>query len=109
MMPDTIKGKSIPKAVFRESGKTFAIDARYFLRNWEEGDKTEVIFETEHPEKGQVYTFFGYWLSWGELLATFLMYFALFQIAISITQNPTPEALKEQLLVNNEKKKRYIE
>jgi len=108
-LPDSASGIKIPKAVFREARKEYAVDARYFLREWSQGEKTEVIYETEHPEKGTVYAFWGYWISWGEVLATVLMYLALFQIAVSLTRNPTPEALVEQLEFKPEKKKRYQE
>jgi hypothetical protein len=107
ILMDSASGKSIPKAVFKENKKEYAVDARYFLRRWSEGEKTEVIYETEHPEKGQVYAFFGYWMSWGEIFATVFIYLALFKVALSITNNPTPEAILEQLEVNTEKKKRY--
>lgn len=108
-LQDSTSGMKIPKAVFKETGKEYAIDARYFLREWKQGEKTEVIYETEHPEKAAVYAFWGYWMSWGEVLATVLMYLALFQIALSLTKNPTPEALLEQLEFKPEKKKRYEE
>lgn len=108
-LPDSTAGIKIPKAVFHEAGKEYAVDARYFLREWKPGERTEVIYETEHPEKGAVYAFWGYWMSWGELLATILIYLALFQIALSLTKNPTPEALLEQLEFKPEKKKKYQE
>lgn len=108
-LPDSAAGRNIPKAVYQEAGKEYAVDARYFLREWIPGEKTEVIYETEYPEKGTVYAFWGYWITWGELLATILMYLALFQISISLTKNPTPEALVEQLEFKPEKKKRYKE
>lgn len=102
-------GQKNPKAVFTEGGKTYAIEARYFLRDLPEGKKVEVIYENEKPEHAAVYAFFGYWMSWGELAATILIYIALFQIAVSVTKNPTAEALIEQLEYKEEKKKKYIE
>lgn len=108
-LPDSTAGMKIPKAIFHEAGKEYTVDARYFLREWKPGERTEVIYETEHPEKGAVYAFWGYWMSWGELLATVLIYLALFQVALSLTKNPTPEALLEQLEFKPEKKKKYQE
>ncbi|MCK9402367.1 MAG: hypothetical protein M0Q26_03120 [Chitinophagaceae bacterium] len=108
-LPDSAAGTAIPKAVFNNGYKDYAIDARYFLRNWKKNEKTEVIYETDHPEMGAVYTFWGYWLTWSELLATVLIYVALFQIAISVTKNPTAEALVEQLEYKEEKKRKYLE
>ena len=108
-LPDSSAGRAIPKAVFNDGRKEFAIDARYFLRDLKNGDKVEVIYETDHPEKAAVYTFFGYWMTWGELIATVLIYLALFQVAIAVTKNPTPEALIEQLEFKEEPKRKYKE
>lgn len=107
-LPDSVTHQNIPQAVYSDGLKTHKIDARYFLREWKEGDKLEVIYETGSPEKGAVYAFWGYWISWGELLATILIYLAMFQIAVSVTSNPTPEALLEQLDYKEEKKTKYI-
>ncbi len=96
-------------AVFNDGHKQFSIDARYFFRELSEGEKLEVIYETDHPEKAVVYRFWGYWLTWGELLATVLIYIGLFQVAVSVTKNPTPEAVMDQLEYIPEKKKRYDE
>ena len=108
-LPDSTSGKNIPKAVFNDGRKEHVVDARYFLRDLKEGDKVEVIYETDKPTKASVYTFFGYWITWGELIATVLIYFALFKIAVAITKNPTPEALIEQLEFKEEKKPKYKE
>ena len=108
-LTDSASGKSIPKAVFNDGRKEHAIDARYFLRDLKNGDKVEVIYETDHPEKAAVYTFFGYWMTWGELIATVLIYIALFQVAVSVTKNPTPEALIEQLEFKEVPKRKYQE
>ena len=97
------------KTVFNDGRKEHVADARYFLRDLKEGDKVEVIYETDKPTKASVYTFFGYWITWGELIATVLIYFALFKIAVAITKNPTPEALIEQLEFKEEKKPKYKE
>ena len=93
--------------MFHDGRKAYAVDARYVFRKWKKGEKTEVIYETDHPEKAVVYGFWGYWLSWGELLGTIVIYFALFQVAVSVTSNPTAEALVEQLDYKPEKKRRY--
>jgi hypothetical protein len=109
-MQDSASGNKIPKAVFSNGHKEFAIDARYVLRNWTEGERTEVIYETDKPSQAVVYLFWGYWIRWGEILITLLIYAALFQIAISVTQNPTAESLLEQLEgPSQEKKRKYLE
>jgi hypothetical protein len=109
MMKDSATALMIPKAVFSDGRTEHAIDARYFLREYSEGDRVQVIYESAQPDKAAVYTFWGYWITWGELLATFLIYIALFQIAVSVTKNPTAESLIEQLEFKEEKKRKYIE
>lgn len=104
------KGKKIPKAVFSDGHREYVVNAGYVLRKWSEGERTEVIYETDKPEQAVVYLFWGYWIRWGELLITMLVYAALFQIAISVTQNPTAESLLEQLEdTGKEKKRKYLE
>ena len=106
---DTAGGVPVPKAVFRSGKKEYRVDARYFLQNMGEGDKVEVIYETDYPEKGVVYRFWGYWITWEELIGTIVIYIGLFQVAVSVTRNPSAEALVEQLDYLPEKKKRYID
>jgi hypothetical protein len=55
----------------------------------------------------KVYNFWGYWITWGELLTSIGLFIALFQVAVAVTKNPTAESLKEQLEYKEEKKKRY--
>ena len=108
-LKDSKSTKAIPKAVFHDGKKEYAIDARYFLRDVQNGDKVEVIYESEQAEKAKVYLFWGYWITWGELWATIFIYLALFKIAVTVTQNPTPETLLEQLESKLAPKKKYIE
>ncbi|NCI51159.1 hypothetical protein GWC95_14600 [Sediminibacterium roseum] len=104
---DSLTKRSIPKALYRAGLKNYAIDARYVFRNWAEGDKAEVIYETNAPAKGAVYAWWGYWITWGELVGSVLLIIALFQVAVSVTKNPTPEALIEQLDYKEERKPKY--
>lgn len=106
---DSSARKSIPKAQFNTGLKNYEVDARYIFREWKEGDKTVVLYETANPERAAVYAFWGYWISWGELMASVLLLFALFQIAVSVTKNPTPEAVMDQLEIKEEKKRKYKE
>lgn len=108
-MYDSSSARTIPKAIFRTDKKNYAIDARYVLRQWKEGDKVEVIFEKEDPSKGAVYQLWGYWIRWQELIGSVIALIALFQVAVAITKNPTPEAIMDQMEVNEEKKRRYID
>ncbi len=108
-MTDSATGRAIPKAVFSDGRKEHAIDARYFLREFRGGEKVEVIYESDRPDKAAVYMFWGYWLTWGELMATVFIYIALFQVAVAVTKNPTAESLIEQLDFKEEKKRKYDE
>jgi hypothetical protein len=108
-MYDSSSGHNIPMAIFRASQKNHAVDARYIFREWKEGDKVEVIFEKDDPSKGAVYRLWGYWLKWEEILGSLVVLIVLFQVAVAITKNPTPEAVMDQLEVKEEKKRRYME
>jgi hypothetical protein len=104
---DSLSKRSIPKAVYSTGLKNYAIDARYVFREWKENDRTVVIYETNDPAKGAVYSWWGYWITWGEVLGSALLIIALFQVAVSVTKNPTAEALIEQLEYKEEKKTKY--
>lgn len=95
------------KAVYQIGGKQYSINAAYPLLNYSTNEKVEVIVEHEHVESGAVYRFWGYWITWGELIVSIIMAIVLFQVAVSITKNPTPEALMEQLSYKEEKKTKY--
>lgn len=104
---DSVTEKQIPVAEFSIGYQNFHVKADYYLRSWKNGEKTEVIFETEHPEKGAIYGFWGYWIGLGELIGSILFIILSYQIAVSITKNPTPEALLEQLDYKEPNKPRY--
>lgn len=106
---DSAAAKQIPKAVYHTGYQVYEVDASYLFKNWEEGEKLTVIFETGTPEKGAVYSLWGYGIGWGEFLGTMLIYVALFQIAISVTKDPSKEALDEQLNYQAIPKKKYQE
>jgi len=106
-MRDSASRMLIPKAVYSDGYKTFSIDARYVLREWKEGDRLTVIYEVGKPVHAAVYRFWGYGITWGELLASIVLCVVLFQVAVAITSNPTPESLVEQLEFKEEKKSRY--
>jgi hypothetical protein len=61
------------------------------------------------PAKGAVYHWWGYWITWQELIGGVVLIILLFQLAKAITQNPTPEALLEQMEYKEERKKKYID
>ena len=107
MVKDSATSKLISVATFSNGYQNISVKADYYLRSWKSGEKTEVIYETEHPEKGAIYSFWGYWIGLGELIASIVFIVVSYQIAVSITKNPTPEALIEQLDYKEPNKPRY--
>lgn len=95
--------------MYHDGYREYAIDARYVLRKWKEGDQLQVIYESGNPAKAAVYRFWGYGISWGELLASIILLLVLFQVAVAVTSNPSPESLVEQLDFKEEKKRKYKE
>lgn len=67
----------------------YVIEANYPLRSLQQGQKIDVIFNPAHPQQAAVYSLWGYWFTWGELLISMVLLFALYQLAVSITKNPT--------------------
>ena len=109
-MYDSLAHRTVPKALFRQNQKNYAIDARYVFREWKEGDKLEVIFDNQDPSKAAVYALWGYWIRWEELIGSVVILVVLFQVAVAITKDPTPGAVIEQLEGDQEttKKRRYL-
>jgi hypothetical protein len=104
---DSVGKETIPVAVYQANGKWYHTDARYFLRPVAIGQKVTVIYETATPETAAVYTFWGYWIGWGELLFSVIGYVLLLQIAYSVTTNPNAQSLQDQLSYEPEKKRKY--
>lgn len=97
------------KAVFNTGTKNYSIDPHYLFREIKEEQRLTVIYETGNPASGKVYAGWGYWWLWDELLMSAVLCFLLFQVALSVTSNPNPEALTEQLEYKEEKKKKYLD
>lgn len=100
--------KIVPKAYFSIGKNTYSINAQYVLLDYNEGDKVIILVEQEHPEQAAVYRFWGYWITWEELLASLIIAVLLFQVAVTITNNPSEDALAEQLSYKEEKKTKYV-
>ncbi len=98
--------KTVAKAVFNVDKKDYAINAGYLFRSFEEGEKVDIIYEKEHPEKAAVYAFWGYWLTWKELIGSIVLLIVLYQAAIKITSHPAPDALIDELEEDEPRKKR---
>ena len=107
MVKDSATNQLIPKAFYSIGITAYSINVAYPFLSYQAGEKVTVIFESEHPSKASVYRFWGYWLHWEELIGSIIAAIVLFQIAVSITNNPTDAALKEQLDYTPEKKTKY--
>ena len=94
------------KAIFSVDKLKDTINAAYPLRNLTEGEKINIIYETSDPSKAAVYSWWGYWLQWDELLACVLIPLILLYAAKAITAGPTPEAVVEELEMRNPVKRR---
>ncbi|MBS4043004.1 MAG: hypothetical protein KGZ59_04250 [Chitinophagaceae bacterium] len=84
------------QAIFVLKDSTYSINANYPLRSVNDLEKVQVIYKPNHPETAVLYRFWGYWFKWDELLVTSVVLLALFYLSVSITNNPSPESLKEQ-------------
>jgi hypothetical protein len=64
-------------------------------------------YEAAQPDKAAVYSWWGYWFKWSEILFSLILLIGIFQIAVAITKNPTPESLIEQLESKPTLKRKY--
>ena len=94
-------------ANFTLASITYSITANYPLRKLKQGDKVEIIYLPSKPEAAVVYSFWGYWITWGELVMSIILLLALYQLAVSITYNPTPEAIIDQMDKEDMPKTKY--
>lgn len=70
---------------------------------YKQGEQVSVIFETADPSNATSYGLLGYWLTFGELIASLVVVIVLYYVAVTITSNPTPEALLEELEMGKRK------
>ena len=89
--------KITSRAFFTLQQKEFTVDVNYLFRNFSENENVKIIYNTTNPAKAALYSIWGYWIRWQEIIFTAIVLFLLFQIAVSINKNPTPEAVIEQL------------
>ena len=94
-------------ATFLVANKIYTINANYFLRKLKNNQKIEIIYVPHHPEKAAVYSLWGYWVCWGELLMSTILLLALYQLSVSITQNPSAETIKSQQEIIDVPLKKY--
>jgi hypothetical protein len=104
---DSATQATIPFANFSIGSAKYSVKAAYPLRPLDEGETLEIIYEAANPTKATVYSIWGYWILWDELSVSLVIYLILFYAAVSITDNPTPVSLIEQLEFKEEKKRKY--
>jgi hypothetical protein len=101
-------GKRVPEATFSVNKTQYTINAAYPLLRLQEGQLITIIYETNNPSHASVYSWWGYWLQWDELLASILIPLVLLYAAKAITAGPDPEALLEELEMRDPpKRKKY--
>jgi len=100
-------GATVADATFTLYGKQFYVDASYLFRRYNSNEKVPIIYEFGQPQHAAVYSFWGYWLRWQELLASIGLLFVLYQAAVSITNNPSPEGLISEIEGNKPRKRKY--
>lgn len=94
--PDSVTQKQMPFADFSLNGQTtYSVPASYVFRSFKEGQKVEVIYENANPGEGAIYSWWGYWITWKELLFCIVGYILLFQAAKSIVNQPAQESIDE--------------
>lgn len=99
-------GNTLQKASFSVNKKEYTVNASYPLRSLKEGQPVTIIYETNDPRHAAVYSWWGYWLQWDELLASILIPFILLYAAKAITARPAPETLLEELELKDRPKRR---
>lgn len=103
---DSISKKKVAKAIFTSNNIKYAIDASYFLRHLSENEKVEIIYLEDKPSKAKVYTFWGYWLTWQETIASLALLILLFQITLALNKNPITNISSNNNLESTTTKKR---
>ena len=95
-----------PVAFFTYLHQQYVIKADYLFKRYKEGQKVNIIYNTGDPSDASVYCLWGYWIRWKELLAFIAIFVGLYQVAATLTSNPTPEALIEELEGRKKKPRR---
>jgi hypothetical protein len=116
--PDFFDGETMPAIVIKNNDTSFIsyninkinykIIANYPLRSLQNNQKVTIIYNVSNAKEAVIYTFWGYWITWGELLMSIILIFLLYQIAVSITSNPSLTAIKDQEETEFAKPKKYI-
>ncbi len=97
--------KKLPFAHYLASGKMYAVDASYLFRNYHSGEQVQVIYEASNPAQAGIYSWWGYWLRWQEIIPSLLIYSILFYAAFSISKKEAGDTIIETEKAYRKKKK----
>lgn len=89
-LPDSLHHQPQPLALFNIAKDHYQVNTAYAFRHFEEGERVQVIYETAQPAKAAVYSWWGYWIRWGEWLGSLVLLIAGWRIAVAVTANPDP-------------------
>jgi hypothetical protein len=108
MKQDAYARKEVLKAEFSDGYKNYYVDdfGGYYSGH-QPGDKITIIYEPKNPKGAKQYSFWEYWMTIQEFFWSLVLLAVSWSAAYSITQNPTPEALLEQLEYKEPDKPRY--
>ena len=95
------------KANYIIENRTYTINANYLFKRFKNGEKIAVLYNPQKPQLANVYSVWGYWLRWEELLVSIFLIIGLYYLATSITQNPNPESLLQQMEEEDKPQRKY--
>ncbi len=104
-----IKQKDTLRAQYIVNDSTYKIPLDYVFLNVKESETATVVYNKANPQSARIYSVFGYWIRWKELLFSIIGFVVLYGFAAAITNNPTKEALAEEAEMRKKqpKKPRY--
>lgn len=108
-LKDAVSSSTFPYAFYIVDGKKYTINARYIFKNYSENQEIKIIYEASKPSQGAIYSWWGYWIKWEELLPFIIIYCVLFFGAVSITNNQTDDSKRAQENYVAVKKNKYSE
>ena len=94
---DSVHQTETAIAVYTIEHRTDTIAADYPFTSFAEGEQVPIIYEAAAPENASLYSVWGYWIRWKELLSFVVMSVFFYLLAAGITSHPTPESLLEEL------------
>ncbi len=102
-----IDSNNFYKATFVIENKTYTVNANYLFRKFNNQPIATIIYNPQKPQKASIYSIWGYWLRWEELLVSSLLIVGLYYLATSITQNPDAASLLQQLDDETKPQRKY--